>query len=263
MKFWSACAAVLLGSTLACAGHSTLTPATVSGPYEFVVTSNVTGGVTLVEANLAASGSQSSASGPGQVQILTLEKKIWYVNGICAGSTPGQNSVSASLIGDNIALTFNEGGYQFGGTGVLTGSAIYGNYSVTGSSCPDLTGLTGYPPGTDQGGFVGTVVPALAGTFSGSLNLPDGTDNASLALTENSDTTLSVNAQLTGSVDNGTFPFTGSAVGNIMVISGTVNGQPLTLLGYYDREGTYTGMPNSILIFDYTTSTTAGLLLGQ
>jgi hypothetical protein len=263
MKFSSAFAAVLLVSTLACGGHSSLTPTTVSGPYEFVVTSNVTGGITLVETNLSASGSQSSASGPSQVQILTLEKKIWYVNGVCPGNTPGQNSVSASATGDNITVTFNEGGNQFSGAGSLTGSTINGNYSITGSSCPDLTGLTGYPPGTDQGGFAGNIVPPLAGTFSGSLNLPDGTDNASFTLTENSDTTLNVSAQLTGSVDNGTFTFTGYAVANTIFVSGTVNGQQLDLLGYYDRSGTYTGMPGSILIFDYDTFTSAGLLLAQ
>ena len=74
--------------TVACGGNNKLTNSPVSGSYEFVVTSDVTGGVTLVEANLAASGGQSSASGPNQVQILTLENKIWYVNGVCAGSTP-------------------------------------------------------------------------------------------------------------------------------------------------------------------------------
>jgi hypothetical protein len=263
MRFCSACAAVLLVSTLACGGHSSLTPATVSGPYEFVVTSNVNGSVTLVETNLSASGNQSSASGPSQVQVLTLQKKIWYVNGVCTESAPGQNSISASVSGNNINITFNEGGYQFSGAGSITGSAINGNYLVTDSPCPNPNGPSDYPPGTDQGGFVGNVVPMLAGTFSGSLNLPDGTDNASLTLTENSDTTLSVSAQLTGGVDNGTFPFTGYAVGNVMFVSGTVNGQQLNLFGYYDRTGAYTGMPGSILVFNYDTFTSVGLLLAQ
>jgi len=263
MRFCSAGAAVLLFSTLSCGGHSSLTPATVSGPYEFVVTSNVTGGVTLVETNLSASGNQSSASGPSQVQILTLEKKIWYVNGVCPGNTPGQNGVSSSLSGNNVTVTFNEGGNQFSGTGSMTGTTINGNYLVTDSPCPNLNGLSGYPPGTDQGGFVGNIVPPLAGTFSGSLNLPDGTDNASLTLTENSDTTLSVSAQLTGGLDNGTFTFTGYAVGNVMFVSGAVNGQQLDLFGYYDRTGAYTGMPGSILVFNYDTFTSAGLLLAQ
>ena len=246
-----------------CGGSSHLTPTAVSGAYEFVVTSNVTGGVTLIESNLAANGSQSNASGPNQVQVLTLEKKTWYVNGVCPGATPGQNSVSASVAGNNATLTFNEGGYAFGGPAVVTGSAITGNYTVTGSTCADLIGVIGFPPGTDSGGFAGNHVPALAGTYSGPLNLPDGTDNAALTLTENPDQTLTVTAVLTGPIDNGTFTFTGSAVANVMFVSGSVNGQTLSLFGYFDRVGAYTGFPNSMLVFDYNTLAKAGVLLAQ
>lgn len=110
---------------------------------------------------------------------------------------------------------------------------------------------------------MGNEVPSLAGTYSGTLNLPDGTDNASISLAESSDSTLNANLSLTGSVDNGTFTFTGSAVGNVMLVTGTVNQQSLTLLGFFDRAGTYTGFPNSLLIFNYGRLTNAGLLLGQ
>ncbi len=257
--------AVLLIFTLACSGSNRLTNPPVAGAYEFRIASNVTGGVTVVEANLAASGNQSSASGPNQVQILTLEKKVWYVNGVCAGATPGQNSMTANVSGGNIALTFNEGGYSIPGQGVLTGSSIAGSYTVTGSTCPDLANeiQLGYPAGTDIGGIAGSPAPALAGTFSGTLDLPGGTDNASLTLKENPDYTLTVSVQLTGQVDNGTFPFTGSAVGNVMFVSGSVSGHTVNLLGYYDRAGTLTGTPNSILVFDYDALSKAGLLLGQ
>lgn len=247
--------------------HGNLSSAAVSGAYEFVVTSNVTGGVTLVETNLSAGGSQMSASGPSQVQILTFEKKTWYVNGVCVGATPGQNSVSANLNGNNIAIMFNEGGYQMPAQGVITGTQMTGNYSISGSSCPDLTGspsaVPPIPPGVDQGGFVGSEVPTLGGTFSGTLNLPDGADNAEVTLVENSDSSLNATVTLTGLVDNGTFTFTGSAVGNVVLVTGTVNQQTLTLFGYFDRAGTYTGFPNSLLIFNYARLTDSGLLLGQ
>jgi len=255
--------AVILVLLVACSGSSNLTNPPVSGAYEFAVTSNVTGGVTLVEANLTANGNQSSASGPNQVQILTLEKKTWYVNGVCPGSTPGQNSVAAGVDGNNIALTFNEGGNGFTGAGVLTGTEITANYSITNSTCPDLVGVVGFPPGFDSGGIVGNQVPQLAGTFVGQLNLPNGLDDAAFTLAENSDHTLIVTANLTGSVDNGTFTLTGSAVGNIIFVSGSVSGQTLSLFGYFDRAGTYTGMINSILVFDYDTLTKDGLLIGQ
>jgi hypothetical protein len=261
-------ALALLVFVLACGNaHSSLSSGTVSGAYEFVITSNVTGGVTLVETNLSASGNQMSASGPAQVQILTLEKKIWYLNGVCADSTPGQNSVAASLSGSNLAVMFNEGGYQLPAQGVITGTQMTGNYSISGSSCPDLIGspssVPPIPAGVDQGGFVGSEVSNLAGTYSGTLNLPDGTDNATVSLAESSGGSLNANISLTGIVDNGTFSFTGSAVGNVMLVKGTVNQQSLTLFGYFDRAGTYTGFPDSLLIFNYGRLTNAGLLLGQ
>jgi hypothetical protein len=216
-----------------------------------------------VEANMVSNGNQSSASGPAQVQILTLQSKIWYVNGVCPGETPGQNSVTASVNSGNIGLTFNEGGTALPGQGVLIGTAITGNYSVTGSKCPILIGNVDYPSGYDSGGFVGNQVPDLGGTFAGSLNLPDGTFNAAFTLTENPDHTLAVSVQLNGPVNNGTFPFTGSAVGNVMFVSGSVNGEALSLFGYFDRTGQFTGTPNSMLIFNYQNLSTAGLLIKQ
>lgn len=243
-------------------GKSTSTPA-VSGAYEFVVTSDVTGGVTLVEADFTANGNQSSAVGPSQVQILTLENKNWYVNGVCPGAMPGQNSLATNINGNNVALTFNEGGNALPGQGVLTGATITGNYSISDSQCPDLVGEIVYPPGYDFGGFVGSLVPELTGAFSGSLNLPDGTDNAALTLSEGANNTLTVSAQLNGPADNGTYTLTGSAVGNVMFVSGSINGQAMTLFGYFDNAGAYTGMTNSLLVFDYGTLAKVGLLLKQ
>jgi hypothetical protein len=254
---------VVAGTNGCSSGKSTLTTKAVSGAYEFVVTSNVTGGVTLVEGNLAANGNQSSASGPSQVQVLTLENKVWYVNGVCPGATPGQNSITASLARNNVGLTFDVGGNHLPGQGVQTGTTLAGNYSISGSNCPDLQGNIGFPSGSDSGGFAGNEVPNLAGTFSGVLNLPNGNDNAALTLSENSDQSLTVSAVLTGPVDNGTFTLTGSAVGNIMFVSGSVSGQNLSLFGYFDRAGTYTKMANSLLVFDYDTFANVGLLVGQ
>jgi len=255
--------AAILALTMACSGNNTLTTPPVSGAYEFVVTSNVTGGVTLVEANLAANGNQSSASGASQVQILTLENKVWYVNGVCPGSTPGQNAVTASVSSNNVALTFNEGGNTLPSQGLISGTTISANYNVTGSTCADLPGTLIYPPGTDQGGIVGNVVPALGGTFSGPLNLPNGTDNAALTLSENADQSLTITAVLNGPVDNGAFTLTGNAVGNIIWVSGSIGGSQVSLFGFYDRAGTYTKFPKSLLVFNYATLTSAGLLIGQ
>jgi hypothetical protein len=254
--------ALLLTLTIGCGGSGMPVSSTgISGAYEFVVTSNITGGTTLVEANLAAGG---SASGPTKVQILTQENKAWYLNGVCFGATPGQNGVSSNISGSNIAVTFNEGGNTFTGQGTLVGNMVSGNYTVNNSKCPDLIGVPGFvPAGYDSGGFTGSPVPALSGSFSGTLTLPDGADNAVLTLTEAGNRDLTVSAVLSGPTDNGTFAFSGTAVGNVMLVSGTINGNTLSLFGYFDSAGTYTGIANSLLVFNYGTQVNAGLLLKQ
>jgi len=264
MKLATYALVLLTSLLLGCSEKSSLTSnQTVSGAYDIIVTSNVTGAVTLVEANFSANANQSVAQGPTQVQILTLEKKIWYVNGSCPGSAPGQNGVTANINGNEVSLTFDEGGNTFGGPGAFTGTTINGSFSVTGSDCPDLVGVVGvYPPGYDQGGFVGNPVAALAGTFEGTLNLPSGADNAAFTLSEGGDKSLTVTAQLTGA-DNGTFTFTGSAIGNSMFVSGTIGAQSVTFLGYYDRQGTFDGYPGSLLVFNDVTQAISGVLLQQ
>jgi hypothetical protein len=85
----------------------------ISGPYEFVATSNTTSGwTTLIEANLSANGAQTSATGPNQVQTATRLNGVWYVNGDgqCPYSLPGQNSIGGTVSGNNITLTFTKGG---------------------------------------------------------------------------------------------------------------------------------------------------------
>jgi len=256
----------LLIMTTACGGSGSIPTASpkLSGAYEFVVTSNVTGSTTLVEVNLAADGGQSHARGPNQVQILARENKLWYVNGVCFGANPGQNSITTSMSGNNISVAFNEGGNTFNGQGVLSGGTISGNYALSNKQCPDLPGIISLtPPGMDSGGFTGTPVPPLSGSFSGALTLLDGTDNATFTLAETANQALTVTAVLKGATDNGTFTFSGRTVGNIMFVSGTVNNEQLSLLGYFDGTGTFTGTANSLLVFNYVTLTNAGLLLRQ
>jgi hypothetical protein len=210
----------------------------ISGSYEFAAKSNTTSGATtLIEANLSANGAQSNASGPSQVQTATNVNGTWYVNGDCASSSAGQNSITGTVTGSNITLTFNEGGNVFTGQGTVSGTTVSGTYSGTNSNC------------SDAGTFTGTQVPSLAGTFSGTLNFPSGSDQVTATLTEGSGNSLTVQATLSG-IDNGTFTFSGSAVANVMFVSGSVNGNPFALFGYFDSTGTYTGTPNSIEVFD-------------
>src|SRR5216684_809354 len=129
----------------------------ISGAWEFVAKSTGTGSETLIEADISANGSKSSASGPSQVQVATHSNGIWYVNGICPSPSPGQNSLSGTVSGSSITFTFNEGGNTFTGQGTLSGTSISGNYSGSSASC------------SDSGTFTATQVPNLAGTFSGIL----------------------------------------------------------------------------------------------
>lgn len=267
MRIPTVALASVLFLSLGCGGGSSSLTSTgpgVTGAYEFVVTSDINGSTTLIETNLAGGGMSSSASGPTQVQILSKQNDVWYLNGICPGATPGKNSVSTSVSGNNVALTFNEGGDTFTGQGNLTGSTVTASYSISNSTCPVLINLnTGEPAGFDEGGISGNLVSPLSGTFSGVLNLPNGTDNADLTLTASSNGTLTVQAKLTGMIDNGNYTFSGSAIANAMVASASINGKPLSLFGYYDRDGSITGSVNSLLLFNYDTLENAGLLFGQ
>ena len=222
-----------------CGGGSS-SAGSISGPYEFVATSNTTSGwTTLIEANLSANGTQISATGPNQVQTATRLNGVWYVNGDgqCPYSLPGQNSIGGTVSGNNITLTFNEGGNVFTGAGIVSGSSISGTYSGGNSDC------------SDSGTFTGTKVPKLAGTFSGTLNFPSGADLVTATLTESSGNLLTVQTTLSGA-DNGAFTFSGSAVGNVMFVSGMVNGNQFSLFGYFDSSGTYNGTADSIQVFD-------------
>jgi len=66
-----------------------------------------------------------------QVQTATYVNGLWYVNGGCSSSSPGQNSVTGTVSGSNISLTFNEGGNVFTGQGTVSGTTVSGSYSET------------------------------------------------------------------------------------------------------------------------------------
>jgi len=223
----------------------------IAGSYEFVATSNQTlGSTTLIEANLTANGSNSSASGANQVQTATYLNDVWYVNGACPSSSEGQNSVSGLMSGNSITLTFNEGGNVFTGQGTVTGTTVTGTYSGSNANC------------SDAGSFTGTLVPSLSGTLSGTLFFSYGLDNVTATLTEGSGNALTFQTTLSGA-DNGNFTFSGTAVANVMFVSGSVGGNSFSLFGYFDKTGAYTGVPNSIAVFDYQTLDYLGLLENQ
>ena len=221
----------------------------LSGPYEFVAVSGEPNGeTTLIDVNLVPSGANMSASGPNNIQVATYLHKTWYVNGKCA---VGQDStLTGTVSGNNVTFTFSQGQNSFSGQGTLDGTNLSGTYSAKSGSC------------TDSGTFTGKPVSALSGTFAGTLELPIGIDQVSATLTETQSSALSVQATLSGA-DSGTFTFSGTAVGNVAYVSGTVDGNPVQFFGYFDKEGTYTGTPNSIACFDDYSLAYEGLLVKQ
>jgi hypothetical protein len=114
------------------------------------------------------------------VQTATHLNGLWYVNGDCSSSSPGQNSITGTVSGTSITLTFDEGGNTFTGQGTVSGTTVSGTYSGTNPNC------------SDSGTFTGTQVPNLAGTFSGTLNFPSGPDQVTATLTETTNNSLTV-----------------------------------------------------------------------
>ena len=124
----------------------------IAGSYEFAAKSSTSGSTTLIEANLTANGAQSNASGPSQVQTATHVNGLWYVNGACPSSSPGQNSVVSTVSGDSIALTFNEGGNVFTARNREWNNGVWKLFR----NKPRLYALRH---------STGTQVPSLGGTF--------------------------------------------------------------------------------------------------
>ena len=119
-----------------------------------------------------------------------------------------------SVNGNGLFVTFNEGGNVFTGQGTVNGSTVSGSYTGSSPNC------------IDAGTFVGTQVPNLGGTFSGTLFFPTGSDQVTATLTEGSNYSLTVQTTLSGA-DNGSFTFSGSAVANVMFVSGSLEkGRP-------------------------------------
>jgi hypothetical protein len=83
-----------------------------------------------------------------------------------------------------------------------------------------------------------------------------------IKLTEQPDYSLKVEAELSGT-DNGTFELKGTAVANVLFVQGNLAGSPVSVFGYYDAQGRYTGVRNSIAVFDYENLGYEGLLTQQ
>jgi len=92
---------------------------------------------------------------------------------------------------------------------------------------------------------VSNLVPngTYSGFFSGG-SLPVG----NIVLTINSGTNYQLSASITVN-GSGPYTLTGQLVGNILLLSGTVEGNPVSFQMYYDGTGSFTGVANSLTVF--------------
>jgi hypothetical protein len=137
--------------------------------------------------------------------------------------------VSGSISGNSVTLTWN------------TSTTFQGTLNPNGS----ISGTTNNNGATNT--FTAQPVSSLVpnGTYSGTFS--EGF-SGNIVLTTNSE----ANYQLAGTMTvdgNGPYSLTGQLLGNILLLSGTVEGTPASFQMYYDATGSITGVASSITVF--------------
>lgn len=221
-------AATSTTSTTSTTGTSSFTGPSVAGAWEFTLSSTtVPNNTLLVEANLQQNLGNVSASGNSILLMSTPTGLATHIGGLCPGN--GTDSLSATINGNSITYSLNEGGNTFSATGTVTTSSMSGTYKWDSGTCPD------------EGTFTAAVIGSYDKyTFNG-CRWPDPCIN-SATISESSDHTVIVSGQYNG------LPFTlsGYRVGNAMVLSGYMNNQMMKFYTYllqgselyfYDENG--------------------------
>ena len=190
---------------------------------------------TLLDFNLSQNGTQISAVGSTSCVDYGVNQPPYSspsdLEPVVSNGEFSCGSVSGSISGNSVALTWGQF-VTFQGTLNQDGS-ISGTTSNNGVT----NTFTAKP--------VSILVPN--GTYSGTFS--DGTlPGGNVALTINSGTNYQLTASIT--VDgNGPYSLTGQLVGNILLLSGTVESDPVSFSMYYDASGSVTGVANSLTVF--------------
>jgi hypothetical protein len=245
--------AFILFTLLLCAGcgggtKSTQTPppppngTLASGPWQFnqdqgtCESSHETCG-DLFDFNLSQNGTQISTVGSGSAVGYGISQSPYSSPSDLEPATcSGQgypflcDSITGSINGNSVTLTLDQVVFQ----GTLNQD---GSISGTTNNGGVINSFTAKP--------VSILVPN--GTYSGTFS--DGTlPGGNVALTINSGTNYQLTASIT--VDgNGPYSLTGQLVGNILLLSGTVESDPVSFSMYYDASGSVTGVANSLTVF--------------
>ncbi len=238
-------------------GSSTTTPTPtsaypqVAGAWEITAKSGQQPGYsTLIESNLQQTSSSSTstitATGADQIALIGQHPTGgFYVGGLCPGATADDLSATLSPTG-TLSLTLTEGAavYVLTGTVNTSGTSMSGTYAFSSGSCPD------------SGTFTGTPVPALAGTYAGTVSFNGNQDNATATLTEGVPSSFDVDLTLTGA-DSATATLTGFVVGNLFSVQGTLGGQDVSYYGYYAFN------EKAVYLVDATSGASIGTLFVQ
>jgi len=234
--------AFILFILLLCAGcggtKSTQTPppngTLASGPWQFNQ-GPVNNEGTLLDFNLSQNGNQISAVGsPYCIDYGVIQPPYSGPGGLEPGVSNYEfgcgSSISGSISGNSV--TFTWGATTFQGTLKQDGS-ISGTTSNNGATST-FTAQT-----------VSNLVPN--GTYSGTFSegtLPGG--NVVLTITREANYQLAASITVDG---NGPYSLTGQLVGNMLLLSGTVESDPVSFCMYYDASGSFTGVANSLTVF--------------
>lgn len=244
--------AFILFTLLLCAGcggtNSTQTPppngSLASGAWQFNQSQPSNEG-TLLDFNLSQSGTQISAVGSTSCFDYGVNQPPYSgpggLEGVVMDGAPTCGGISGSISGNSVTITWN------------TDTTFTGTLNSNGS----ITGTTSNNGATNS--FTASPVSSLVpnGTYSGTFSEGFSGD---IVLTTNSE----ANYQLAGTITvngNGPYNLTGQLLGNILLLSGTVEGTPASFQMYYDSTGSITGVAKSINVF--TNSGGATMYSGQ
>ena len=247
--------AFILFTLLLCAGcggtKSTQTPppngSLASGAWQFNQSQPSNEG-TLLVFNLSQSGTQISAVGSTSCFDYGVNQPPYSgpggLEGVVMDGAPTCGGVSGSISGNSVTITWN--------TDTTFTGTLNSNGSITGTSNNGITNNFTASP-------VSSLVPN--GTYSGTFSEGFPGD---IVLTTSSGT----NYQLTGTMmvsGSGPYSLTGQLLGNILLLSGTVEGQPASFQMYYDATGSMTGTAHSIAAFTNSGGSTmySGQLVAQ
>jgi hypothetical protein len=187
---------------------------------------------TLLDFNLSQSGTTISVTGSTSCFDYGVNQPPYSgpggLEGVTISGAPTCGGVSGSMSGKTVTIIWN--------TNTTFTGTLNANGSITGTSNNGITNnFTASPVSS----------PVPNGTYSGTFSEGFPGD---IVLTTSSGT----NYQLTGTMTvsgSGPYSLTGQLLGNILLLSGTVEGQPASFQMYYDATGSLTGTAHSITAF--------------